>query len=112
MKEVDTYYHDDTFGYDFFKDGLTSHQEITPNKSYFLLNIENIVLDNKFSTYSRTAFFSVAYPLYKNILLSSIIPFPKESRKTKVPGITYDDSFYKKIGVPTYRSYSINLQIS
>jgi hypothetical protein len=85
MQEVNIYSHNEKYGYDFFKDGVTSEKEIIPNKSYFLLNLENIILDSKFSTYSRTAFFSVAYPLYKGILLSSIIPCERDKQNTKIP---------------------------
>lgn len=113
LNEIHLHHFNEQYGFEFFKDGITSEVDITTGVSYLSLTLNTIVLSSVFSTYARTAFLPVSYPLHKSMLLTSLIASPKEDkRKWKIPGITYDDSFYEKIGVPSSRAFWVTLHFS
>jgi hypothetical protein len=112
LKEVNLEHFDEEYDFGFFKDWLKSDSDIVKNKSYFSLNLESLELENVFSTYLRTIDISITYPVYKSMLLSSIVLNQKTWKKQKTAWITYDENFYKVQGVPTYRSFAIILNLS
>lgn len=105
----------DEFWFCVFKDWIYNSEYKKWNKSYYEIFFDNIIITNIFSSFNRSPFISVRYPVYKEMTFTSIVVIPnKTENNTKfiVPWVTYEDNFYKNLWVPLNRSLYINLNFS
>lgn len=105
LSMVSTYYYIEKYGISVGKDGVQSSNGILRNKSVYHLDLHSISFTREIQTFSRTQFFSVAYPIYRSLLLLSFATTYTGAQKLSMWWISYDDGFYRKLGVPTFRQF-------
>lgn len=96
-----------------FKDWIYDNESIKKWKNIYKIIFESISINNIINTLNRTPFFTIKYPIYKEMLLTSfVLKTDDVDNYNKITWITYDDYFYKKNWVPVNRAIVMNLKFS
>lgn len=93
------------------KEGVFNKEFLESWHAYYSLVLEELVFNGNISSYIRTPIFSLAYPVYKSMLLTSFYPV-FHNRSSQIPWLSYDEDFYTKSGVPVFRTFGAYLEIS
>lgn len=109
---VGEFYYNTEFEYSIWRDGMSATSLIKRNTQNYMVELNDLIFTDDINSFSRTQFFSVAYPVYRSLLVTSFVLSERGDESSKIPWISYDDSFYKKIWVPLTRSLGCILDIS
>jgi hypothetical protein len=111
--EREEYYN--KLGFHIFKDWIYNKDYINWKNTFYEIVFDTLNITNTIHSFDRSPFFSIKYPIYREMMLASVILLPKNNKNTniwKVTWITYDGSFYKNIWVPLNRSLYFTLKFS